>query len=115
MRFLAAIVIVFALLVGGYFGIGYFVSGDRGRPSDQRLRFSKSRTFNFEKFTMVWGALPPQPASASANQYSNIEPQDYVGADTCAACHEEKYRSWSQHPHRWMNAAARPERVFGEF
>src|SRR5437879_4800338 len=104
MRFLTALVIVFALLVGGYFGIGYFVSGDRSRSSDQRPRFSESRTFNFEKFTMVWGSLPPQPARAFANQYSNIEPQDYLGAEKCAACHEEKYRSWSQHPHRWMNA-----------
>jgi hypothetical protein len=47
--------------------------------------------------------------------YSNIEPEDYVGADKCADCHRQKYESWSRHPHRWMNAAATLDHVKGDF
>src|SRR5262249_8960038 len=35
--------------------------------------------------------------------------------DRCAACHKDKYETWSRHPHRWMNAAAVPDHVKGDF
>src|SRR5438552_12081810 len=110
MRPLRGIISVCLVLVAGCFSVGCFKTAEQAKPP----LFARHRTFNFDKFTMIWGSKP-FAASTPANPYSNIEPQDYVGADKCAACHEEKYRTWSQHPHRWMNAAAGPERVFGDF
>jgi ferredoxin len=40
---------------------------------------------------------------------------DYAGAESCCKCHQKNYDNWSAHPHRWMNAAAKPENVKGDF
>lgn len=47
--------------------------------------------------------------------YSNIMPDDYVGPETCAKCHEEQYGKWAKHPHRFMNQMASKAAVKGDF
>jgi hypothetical protein len=113
MRFIAGIIGALLLLVAGYFSAAFLLGPEKVKSPEKRPLFSQPRIFNFAKFTIVWGSTPL--ASEPANHHGNIEPRDYVGAEKCAVCHEEKYRSWSQHPHRWMNAAASPERVLGDF
>jgi len=54
-------------------------------------------------------------AASQVSVISNILPQDYVGPEACKKCHEEKYDSWSKHPHRWMNAIASKNTVKGNF
>lgn len=46
---------------------------------------------------------------------SNIHPDDYAGAESCQKCHAKNYASWSEHPHRWMNALATSRTVRGDF
>jgi predicted CXXCH cytochrome family protein len=46
---------------------------------------------------------------------SNIHPADYVGPESCRACHQRNYDTWSSHPHRWMNALASDQSVRGDF
>ena len=53
-------------------------------------------------------ALPPGTAH-------NIHPTDYVGPATCRECHPTQHASWSEHPHRWMNAKADTMTVRGDF
>lgn len=73
---------------------------------------------------MTWGGLTgwwdPMSAdvrarSISVSEHENISPQAYAGPESCRECHEENYRSWSQHPHRWMNALANDDSVRGDF
>src|SRR5581483_4597430 len=73
--------------------------------------------FNYQRCTLWWGDVPDEarPQAPSTGRYSNIALQDYVGAEKCGACHQDKYRTWSQHPHRWMNATAAPDHVRGDF
>ncbi len=69
------------------------------------------------RLTVWWGA--PSPAALArtepAGPRSNIHPADYVGPESCKACHPGNYRAWSEHPHRWMNALAGPATVRGDF
>lgn len=71
------------------------------------------------RFGFWYGGVSPavRAQATDTKDYSNIEPEDYAsgGAAACAQCHEEQYRLWSQHPHRWMNAAAIPDHVVGDF
>src|SRR5262249_44895720 len=48
---------------------------------------------------------------------SNIEPEDYtaLGPAACAKCHTAEHRNWSNHAHRFMNHAATPDYVKGDF
>lgn len=57
----------------------------------------------------------PAPVSAQASKAvdspQSAPASDYVGADTCKACHEDIYNSWEKTPH-WkttLNAKAGPE------
>jgi predicted CXXCH cytochrome family protein len=110
------LVVVILLLVAGFFGVRYLLTADRQEPGKHTSTYKQPRHFDFDKFSLIWGsgAAEPAPATTTAH-YSNIEPEDYVGAEKCATCHQEKYKSWFKHPHHWMNAAATPERVFGDF
>jgi len=63
-----------------------------------------------------WDEVPESIRNRSlTSAYSNIEPEDFVGPGACEECHEEKFESWSEHRHRWMNAPAGPEAVKGDF
>lgn len=76
-----------------------------------------ARFFPFQRFGFWWGSVPEdvRAYTRDTGTYSNIEPDDYVGAQQCGTCHAEQYKTWTQHPHRFMNAAATPERVLGDF
>src|SRR5438105_9742938 len=118
MRLRIGLLIVFLLAIAGYFGWRYAIGVNQEKPAQAQPVFAKQRFLGpYEKLRLVWGSgqLPPRSTNSAAGAYSNIEPQDYLGAEKCAECHEEKYRSWSKHPHRWMNAAATPDRVLGDF
>jgi predicted CXXCH cytochrome family protein len=77
----------------------------------------RTRFCEFDRFGFWWG----EPSAAQRQRYlntgtySNIEPEDYVGPKRCASCHASQYKAWSEHSHRWMNAAATPDRVVGDF
>jgi hypothetical protein len=64
-----------------------------------------------------WEGLPDHIKAATTHPKaeSNIHPADYAGPESCRNCHEENYNSWSQHPHRWMNALAAETTVKGDF
>jgi predicted CXXCH cytochrome family protein len=90
-----------------------FATPGSSPPTESRL-YEATRVFPFQRFGLVWGSGAADTA-AHPRDYSNINPEDYVGAEACGRCHKEKFQSWSGHPHRWMNAAATPERVRGDF
>jgi hypothetical protein len=52
----------------------------------------------------------PRPAT-----YSNIYRYDYVGPETCAKCHTQKYETWRSHPHAKMNRNVNADTVVGDF
>lgn len=66
---------------------------------------------------LIWDGLTDQQRErgALAAIHSNIQKEDYAGADSCKECHEKNYEGWSRHPHRWMNALAKDETVKGDF
>jgi predicted CXXCH cytochrome family protein len=65
----------------------------------------------------VWWEAPTGYTSSQVGSAlkSNIHPADYLGPQACKECHAAKYRNWSTHPHRWMNALASAETVRGDF
>lgn len=67
----------------------------------------------------VWWDDVPAPLQRATGQpdraSSNIHPGDYIGPEACRKCHQKNYDSWSQHPHRWMNALADASSVVGNF
>jgi predicted CXXCH cytochrome family protein len=63
-----------------------------------------------------WDGSPPGTTTVRlVHPDSNIHPADYAGPESCRDCHKKNYQGWSQHPHRWMNALARPQTVKGDF
>jgi len=54
-------------------------------------------------------------ASVDTGTNSNVRRADYAGSASCQECHADKYRDWTSHAHRWMNAMAVPENVKGDF
>jgi hypothetical protein len=120
----AVLVTLAALLLLG--GLGYLVWGRKAARSARspepeasaaRPVGAKSRYSAFERFGFSLGEVPRvlRSRSLDTGSYSNIEPEDYSGVEKCQHCHADKYQAWSQHSHRWMNAAATPDRVVGDF
>jgi predicted CXXCH cytochrome family protein len=71
-----------------------------------------------QNLTVWWDVLPDEYLrnSIPSGDDSNIHPSDYLGRpEACQSCHKKNYESWSQHPHRWMNALADPSTVRGDF
>ena len=65
-----------------------------------------------------WWAGIPQGVRESltpTGKRSNIRPADYSGPESCRECHKDKFESWSNHSHRWMNALADESSVRGDF
>ncbi|MGB0578913.1 MAG: cytochrome c3 family protein, partial [Limisphaerales bacterium] len=90
--------------------------------TDTRIRaFGHSGAVNIfdttRRFIFSWDALPPpaKRGTIDTGTNSNIRRMDYAGSKTCADCHEGNFQSWSNHPHRFMNAMATPENVKGDF
>ena len=71
----------------------------------------------FGKFTLWWDPIPLQlrMAGSRGGSDSNIHPDDYAGPAACKTCHQKQYSSWSDHPHRWMNALVENANVRGDF
>jgi hypothetical protein len=109
------LVVAVLILVAGFFGVRFLLTAKNSDAVKSAGIFTQPRYFNFDKFSLIWGSGVRQPQGGAAGHYSNIEPADYIGAEKCAECHAEKFKSWSRHPHHWMNAAATPERVLGDF
>ncbi len=69
------------------------------------------------KLTVHWGSLSEKrletlrPTSGT----SNIRPADYTGPEACRRCHKDKYKDWTGHAHRWMNALIEEKIVKGDF
>jgi hypothetical protein len=108
---------LFCCLLGyGAIQLRLYLHG-RSDETPPRAVHAGSRIYPFRQFGLVWGSpedLAARPKD-DAQGYSNIEPGDYVGAETCGNCHPKQFKTWQQHPHRWMNAKASPERVLGDF
>jgi len=69
------------------------------------------------KGKLWWNGIPKEMEKGAVEPTgaSNIALKDYVGAESCKDCHPGNHASWSQHPHRWMNAMATDEIVMGDF
>ncbi len=70
------------------------------------------------RITVWWDDIPAHLQVAtdqSDHTSSNIHPGDYAGPEACRECHQKNYKSWSHHPHRWMNALADASTVVGDF
>ena len=52
---------------------------------------------------------PPAPPAAS------VEPDDFVGAETCGGCHAKQYRAWSASTHGRAGGAPGPDVVIAPF
>src|SRR5437588_7647178 len=115
-------VLAAALLMGGL-GYGVWrplvVSQRVQEPLRASQTEAKSRYLSFGKFAFWFGevAAPTRQRALPTGSYSNIEAKDYTeqGAAACGQCHPNHFKSWSRHPHRWMNAAATPDHVQGDF
>lgn len=103
-----------------------FASGPAERTSGTGSRrlifFNQSQSAiapeNTPHINVWWDDIPARVREATyqpENVSSNIHPGDYAGPEACRECHQENYNSWSQHPHRWMNALADASTVFGDF
>lgn len=69
------------------------------------------------RITFWWNDVPDaiRAKSHPPDAVSNIRREDYAGAAACQECHPANYKSWSEHPHRWMNAVADDQSVKGDF
>ncbi len=69
------------------------------------------------KALVWWHELPGglKEGSVATGNASNIRPQDYAGAASCAECHPSNHADWKTHSHRTMNAWATPQNVVGDF
>jgi predicted CXXCH cytochrome family protein len=113
-----AIVLIIILAAGG---AGYAWWRQRGyrQPEAERPTYAKARYTDFNRFGFWLGEVPrsARARATDTGSYSNIAPEDYTvqGAKKCAECHEREFNLWSHHSHRWMNAAATPSHVKGDF
>ena len=69
------------------------------------------------RVTSWWDEVPEwvREEAQLTGTNSNIHPKDYVGPESCKECHAANYRSWSKHPHRFMNQLATERSVLGDF
>lgn len=49
-------------------------------------------------FAYAGGGAPQQAAASSASK-ATVSPTDYVGAETCTACHEAEAKGFGDNPH----------------
>jgi predicted CXXCH cytochrome family protein len=96
------------------------IRGSSSPPTDSSKKdaFSLPRELASERhLTVWWDAAPPgvRNKTVSSGAGSNVNPADYTGPEACKECHAANYRSWSGHPHRWMNARADAATVKGDF
>ena len=83
----------------------------------QQVSFEGLRYYPNGNLLFWWDEMPStvNDESFETGPESNIHPDDYAGADSCAECHQTNFDQWSEHPHRWMNAEAKSETVKGDF
>ncbi len=81
-----------------------------GQPGPLRVQ-------EFGKYTLWWDGIPEavKKDRVDTGPHTNIYASDYSGPESCRSCHEKNYETWSQHPHRWMNALADADTAKGDF
>jgi hypothetical protein len=84
------------------------------RQTPTQTSFRHQETGNF---TLWWDEIPVQLRwkGCPTGPDTNIHPKDYAGPEKCRKCHEKQYSSWSEHPHRWMNALVENTTIHGNF
>jgi hypothetical protein len=120
-RLLTLVCVVGALLVVVVLGrVFLFPGGPQPPPLGGGPRFPRQLASG-RQLTVWWDELPAavRQGVVVSGGGSNLNPSDYVGPETCKGCHIDSHRanyaSWSQHPHRWMNALAGEATVRGDF
>ena len=88
-----------------------------GNLITQRAGELNSRVIGTERLRLWIDAVPPavKKASLPSSDQSNIHRDDYLGSGACRECHPKNFETWSEHPHRWMNALISPVTVKGDF
>ncbi len=83
----------------------------------RRHREKDPRFIKYENVHLWWDNVPASITETGLNHefQTNIHPDDYAGPESCKACHAKNHKTWSQHPHRWMNALADTSTVKGDF
>ena len=92
-------------------------STEDGSLVTQRAGELNSRVIGTDRLKLWLDAVPPavKKASLPSSDQSNIHRDDYLGSAACRECHRKNFDTWSQHPHRWMNALVSPVTVKGDF
>lgn len=118
----ALLVVLGALLLGGLvYGVWRLqdppVQESLPAATPDQTALKRVRRCDFGRFGLYWGEVSAATRQqfAATGDYSNIEPEDYVGVQKCASCHPKQSKALAEHSHRWMNAWATPERVLGDF
>ena len=110
-------VLVVAVMAAFWPGADPAYEADMSHDTGKRRTIATQETpLHMHKWFYCWDEIPGhEPGMRGIGQYSNIRPEDYVGPERCGKCHQKNYQKWSQHPHRWMNAAATSTTVKGRF
>ncbi len=114
-----------ATIALGVAGFAYYATRQQKTPAAYSPIRSPNRTptqtsfrhQEFGNFTLWWDEIPLQlrMAGSPSGPDTNIHPKDYAGPDACKNCHQKQYSSWSNHPHRWMNALVENANMRGDF
>lgn len=104
--------VALATIALGIAGYTYYYSA-AGRPAAN----SKLRHQKFGNYSLWWDEIPRhvRREGRPAVPESNIHPTDYAGPKACQSCHRKQFESWSEHPHRWMNALVQDATIRGNF
>jgi predicted CXXCH cytochrome family protein len=80
--------------------------------ADEPMRYTEGG-----RVRIWWDTVSAEELEAfpTFKQVENIHRENYVGSEACKKCHSIQYESWSEHPHRWMNALADESTVLGDF
>lgn len=72
---------------------------------------------DYSRISLWWDKIPDavELTCLATGDSSNIAKSSYVGPESCEKCHQENFDSWSEHPHRWMNALSEGSTVKGDF
>ncbi|MEO1995862.1 MAG: cytochrome c3 family protein, partial [Planctomycetaceae bacterium] len=97
--------------------IVFQLSHERQKPEVSEKPKQRSYAIEGSQLTAWWDEVPQavRRVARPTGESSNIRREDYSGPESCRKCHKQNYDSWSQHPHRWMNALATDDHVKGAF
>ncbi|HUG71761.1 MAG TPA: multiheme c-type cytochrome [Pirellulaceae bacterium] len=95
-------------------GIFFIRSRPGSKPPDPE---NNARFMVTGRILTWWDPVVVEDVAAlpTFKEAENINRENYAGPDACEKCHQRQHESWSQHPHRWMNASADESTVLGDF